>query len=133
MNKVFRITVSLLLSAFILLGGSGLVIGKMVCFKSGHTVFGTGEMKDCCDRPGEEFAFQDQCCDISNLSFTQEHFEPQPNPVLKAPVMLLLPEISGFPSRIIGQQPGLSGNTFCGQPPGYSCSSAQAYLSVFRI
>ena len=74
MNKVVRISTSLLLSLFILVSGSGLIIGKMVCLKSGYVQISANEAKDCCTLEEGKAEFADQCCAISNLAFQQQQF-----------------------------------------------------------
>jgi hypothetical protein len=98
MSKAFRITVSLMLSCLILVSGSGLIIGKMVCLRSGYTVIVPQKMEDCCktvDDCCEEgtapaFAFEGECCDVKNLAFEAYDFTPGSDISLKVPSPLTL-------------------------------------------
>lgn len=133
MNRTIRITVSLLLSAFILLGGSGLIIGKMVCLKSGHTVFAAREMKDCCDKEDSGFTISDQCCDISHVSFQQNDFLHENQIMLKAAPVISIP----FSASLISfcRNTNIQSLTICNSdvPPDLLNSSPQSFLRIFRI
>lgn len=133
MNKTIRIFISFLLSAFILLGGSGLIIGKMVCLKSGHTVFAAKEMKDCCDLPESGYSFNDRCCDISSASFVQGDFVHTNHTLVKASAAY---SICLFANHTPELAANLQQQIFISDveiPPGRYGESAQVFLSTFRI
>jgi hypothetical protein len=134
MNKFVRISTSLLLSLFILVSGSGLIIGKMVCLKSGYVQISANEVKDCCDNGKIATEFNDQCCAINNLAFQQQHFLGQDQLLIKASDVsssLLLPEFQTF----ITTKTGFSQNYFSSSnPPGIITGvAALPMLCVFRV
>ena len=86
MQKFIRLTVSFLLSALLLLNGSGLVLGKMVCLHSGHTVIRAKALNDCCDKNEKGTIIRDKCCAISNVAMEQGNFIPGNLQFLKAPL-----------------------------------------------
>src|ERR1700754_5160971 len=99
MNKAVRIATSLLLSLFILVSGSGLIIGKMTCLKSGYVQISVNEAKDCCGDEKTATEFADQCCAISNLAFQQQQFVGQNQLLIKASdvsSLVALPEFLTF-------------------------------------
>lgn len=69
MNKVVHICTSILLSTLILFTGSGLIVGKMVCLKSGYELISLEQAKDCCDDDSNKSKIDSRCCDISNFVF----------------------------------------------------------------
>jgi hypothetical protein len=86
MQKSIRLTISIFLSALILLNGSGLVLGKMVCLHSGHTIYKAKALDDCCEKNGKETVIRDKCCAISNVAMVQGNFIPGSLQFLKAPL-----------------------------------------------
>jgi hypothetical protein len=74
MHKGLRLTIITVLSAFILLGGSGLVLCKMVCMKSGMTMISVQYENDCCEDESEEPSFEESCCDVELVYFLQSDF-----------------------------------------------------------
>jgi hypothetical protein len=134
MKQFSRIATSLLLSLFILVSGSGLIIGKMVCLKSGYVQISANEVKDCCDEEGTATEFTDQCCAISNLTFQQQQFVGQNPLLIKAsdvPSLILLPEILSSVTVSVG----FSENYFSSSnPPGLiTGADALPVLCVFRV
>lgn len=133
MHQAIRMTVSLLLSAFILLGGSGLIIGKMVCLKSGHTVFAAKEIKDCCDTPETDFSVQAECCDISHVSFEQADFIREHEAFVKASPFTTIRIPADYISLLSAKmhEPVIAADPDI--PPAYYGESPQIFLSIFRI
>jgi hypothetical protein len=133
MKRAFRTGTSLLLSLLILVSGSGLVIGKMICLHSGHVIFSASEAKDCCKDENEKPAFKKQCCAISNISFTQNHFETRTTVVVK-PVLTSSPALfseNNFSVRYLSAYPGKINSR---PPPDlFTGSSSLSLLGVFRI
>jgi hypothetical protein len=134
MNKFVRISTSLLLSLFILVSGSGLIIGKMVCLKSGYVQISANEVKDCCDDEEIATEFTDKCCAISNFAFHQQQFVAQDQLLIKASdasSLILLPEFQTF----ITTKAGFSQNYFSSSnPPGMvTGAAALPVLCVFRV
>ncbi len=134
MNKLVRISTSLLLSLFILVSGSGLIIGKMVCLKSGSVQISANEAKDCCTDEEQKVEFKDQCCAITNFSFQQQHFLAQDQLQLKSPdnfSLIVLPEFLSFATTnfYFSSQHYL----FSNPPELLSGSSALPLLCVFRV
>lgn len=133
MHKALRISVSLLLSVFILLGGTGMIIGKMVCLRSGYTKYDVKTMKDCCEKEEQGAVIRDNCCAISQVSFQQGNFIPENNTSLKAPLPLIVS------TAIIA--PVLPGISLTASTEDFSVHdpqiprghSAQSFLRVFRI
>lgn len=134
MNKFVRISTSLLLSLFILVSGSGLIIGKMVCLKSGYVQIAANEVKDCCNDDALTFQYKDKCCDISNVGFQQQQFVGQGQLLLKTSdvsSLIVLPEflvfsVSNFVSPTTQFSPS-------GPPDLISGSAALPVLGVFRV
>lgn len=134
MNKFVRISTSLLLSLFILVSGSGLIIGKMVCLKSGYVQISANEVKDCCDDETLTFQYNDQCCDISNFAFEQQQFVGQDQLLLKAShvsSLIVLPDFLVFSATNFvypssNFSPSGSPDLICG-------SDALPLLGVFRV
>lgn len=134
MNKFIRISTSLLLSILILVSGSGLVIGRMVCLKSGYVQIAANEVKDCCDDENITTEFADQCCAISNVAFHQQHFISQNQLLIKASdvsSLVMLPEFLTFAAVNFD----LSQHYFSpSDPPDFlSGSGALPLLGVFRV
>jgi hypothetical protein len=134
MNKLVRISTSLLLSFIILVGGSGLIIGKMVCLKSGHVLISANEAKDCCKDEKGKTEFNDQCCDISNFSFQHQQFVGQNQLVVKASSVssaILLPEFLVSSATDLHSTSQFS---FPSDPPELiPGSQALPLLCIFRI
>jgi hypothetical protein len=135
MNKVVRISTSLLLSLFILVSGSGLIIGKMVCLKSGYVHISANEVKDCCDDEEEiKTEFTDHCCDISSLAFQQQQFVGQNQLLVKSSdvtSLIVLPEFLAFTTANFNS----SQHCFSSSNPPDLLSGAAALplLGVFRV
>src|SRR4051812_7948527 len=117
MNKFVRISTSLLLSLIILLSGSGLIIGKMVCLKSGHVLISANEAKDCCKDEKGKTEFNDQCCDISNFSFQHQQFIGQNQLVVKASNLSSVVLLPGFLTSSIAGFYSDSQHYFPSSPP----------------
>lgn len=132
MNTPFRIGLSILLSALILLSGSGMAFGKMTCVKSGHTKYALGELSDCCGKE-EQAKLHAPCCEIHHVVFAQNHFVPEGAAVIKA----------AFPVKVFTGTFALVAVpeqhfTFCDgsttDPPLLPQEqSPQSFFSVFRI
>ena len=134
MNKIVRISTSLLLSLLILVSGSGLIIGKMVCLKSGYVQISANEAKDCCTDEELQTQFNDQCCAISNFSFQQQQFVGQDQLLLKSPgnfSLIALPEFLSFQTSSF-HFPSQH-HCFSNPPELLSGSSALPLLCVFRV
>lgn len=134
MNKFIRISTSLLLSILILVSGSGLVIGKMVCLKSGYMQIAANEVKDCCDDEKITPEFADQCCAISNVAFQQQNFISQNQLLIKAAdasSLVVLPEFLTF----IAVDFEFSQHYFSPSDPPDRLSGSEALplLGVFRV
>jgi hypothetical protein len=134
MNKLVRISTSLLLSLFILVSGSGLIISKMVCLKSGYVQISANEAEDCCTDDDQKAEFKDQCCAISNFSFQQQQFVGQNQLQLKSPdnySLIVLPEFLLFSTNsfYFSSQHEL----FPNPPELLSGSAALSLLCVFRV
>jgi hypothetical protein len=71
-----KLSVSVLLSLMILIGGSGISLAKMVCLKSGNSVIMMNTPDDCCAHEHEHapVTIEEKCCDISNLNVDALHF-----------------------------------------------------------
>ena len=130
MIRAYRLAVTILLSICILLGGSGFILGKMACIESGKIFFSAGINCDCCDEAPKGTSISNKCCDVKNAAFTQAHFMPECNLLLKvhaySPVTINVPvfnptKISGIRCLSIPDPDGRRGN------------SAQSFLSIFRI
>ncbi|MDQ3110059.1 MAG: hypothetical protein M3R17_09205 [Bacteroidota bacterium] len=134
MNKAVRISTSLLLSLLLLVSGSGLIIGKMVCLKSGYTQITTNEAKDCCLHEEGKASFEDQCCAVNNISFQQQHFVSQNQQVIKS---FAAPAFISFPAFLAFTPADLHLNSqkfFIADPPDLvSGSPALPLLCVFRV
>jgi hypothetical protein len=89
-KKALHISLSILLSTIILVSGSGLTIGKMVCLKSGHKIISAKEAKDCCTDGINTASIKDQCCDVSNFNFHPNNFLVSGNFTLKSPAAVQL-------------------------------------------
>lgn len=76
MNRWLKGIVTILLSALILLGGSGISLAKMVCLKSGYTEITLNTPDECCAHEHEHapVTIEEKCCDISNMSVDLENF-----------------------------------------------------------
>ncbi|MEO5645391.1 MAG: hypothetical protein ABIQ40_06945 [Bacteroidia bacterium] len=134
MHKIVRISTSLFLSLFILVSGSGLIIGKMVCLKSGYVQIAANEVKDCCNDQAKAVQFKDQCCDINNVAFQQQQFVGQNQLVVKASdvsSIIVLPDFLIFSTANFVS----TGTHFSpSDPPDLiSGSSALPLLCVFRV
>lgn len=134
MNKLVRISTSLLLSVLILVSGSGLIIGKMVCLKSGYVQISANEAKDCCDDEEIATEFTDQCCAITNLTFHQQQFVGQDQLLIKATdvsSLIVLPEFLTFATANFD----FSQHSFSSSNPPDLLSGAAALplLCVFRV
>lgn len=68
--------VTILLSALILLGGSGISLAKMVCLKSGYTEITLNTPDECCKHEHEHapVTLEEKCCDISNMNVDLQQF-----------------------------------------------------------
>ncbi len=141
MSKAFRISVSLLLSCLILVSGSGLIIGKMVCLRSGHTVIVPQKMEDCCktaddcceEETAPEFAFEGECCDVKNLAFEAFDFTPVSDISLKAPAPLTLFSV---PAALHAHTFTSSATPHSTHPPDPLLTAgpgALSFLCVYRI
>lgn len=141
MSKAFRITLSLLLSGLILVSGSGLIIGKMVCLRSGHTVIVPQKMEDCCktaddcceEETAPEFAFEGECCDVKNLAFEAYDFTPVSDVTVKVPAPLTL---FFLPAALHGSAFTLSATPHYAYPPDPLLSAGPgelSFLCVYRI
>lgn len=133
MHKALRISVSLLLSVFILLGGTGMVIGKMVCLRSGFTKYDVKTLKACCEKEERGAVVRGNCCDISQVSFHQGNFIPENSTSFKAPLPVAIisatisPLLSGISLTVSPEKLTLHDPLI---PPGHS---SQSFLRVFRI
>lgn len=134
MKQFARISTSLLLSLFILVSGSGLIIGKMVCLKSGYVQISANEVKDCCDHEEIKTEFSDQCCAISNLAFQQQQFVGQNQLLIKAsdvPSLVVLPEFLVFTTANFNSAQHYFSSSI--PPDLITGSAALPLLGVFRV
>ena len=134
MKQFTRISTSLLLSLFILVSGSGLIIGKMVCLKSGYVQISVNEVKDCCDDHEIKNEFAGQCCAISNLAFQQQQFVGQDQLLIKASdasSLVMLPEFLAFTTANFNSS--LHYFSPSNPPDLVSGSAALPLLGVFRV
>lgn len=75
MKAAARFALILILSVITFVSGSGFVLGKMICLKSGNEIILPGAMDDCCNRQdSEQSSISEKCCEISNLTIEQEMF-----------------------------------------------------------
>ncbi|CAN5316304.1 hypothetical protein BH09BAC5_BH09BAC5_11160 [soil metagenome] len=134
MNKLVRISTSLLLSLLILVSGSGLIIGKMVCLKSGMVIISANEAKDCCEKEDGKSAIKDNCCAINNITFQQQHFVGQNQLVVNSSAFSIPVSVPEYISPILQNNYFSSHLLFTSDPPELiSGSSALPLLCVFRV
>ncbi len=118
----------------ILVSGSGLVIGKMVCLKSGVVLLSTTEAKDCCKDESGKTEFKGQCCDLNNLTFQHHQFVSQnqvqikcsqiSSPILYQELLFSVPKFSNSKFKSTKYQ----------DPPDLlSANSQLSLLGTFRI
>jgi hypothetical protein len=75
MKTAVRFALVLILSVITFVSGSGFVLGKMICLKSGNEIILPGAMDDCCAEEDSDHSFiSEKCCEISNLTIDQETF-----------------------------------------------------------
>lgn len=75
MKATVRFALVLILSVITFVSGSGFVLGKMICLKSGNEIILPGAMDDCCGgEASDQSFFSEKCCEISNLTIDQETF-----------------------------------------------------------
>ena len=132
MNTPFRIGLSILLSALILLSGSGMAFGKMTCVKSGHTKYALGELSDCCGKE-EQAKLHAPCCEIHHVVFAQHHFVPEGEAVVKAafPVKVFTGAIAIV--TVPEQSLVVRDNNNTDPPLLPQEQSPQSFFSIFRI
>jgi hypothetical protein len=131
MKRGLTLSISLLLSALILLGGSGLIVGKMVCLESGRTIFTAGAASGCCAKKTTAAAFESNCCRLQNTVFTQSDFMPQATCFLKTfPLSSVLLHEFSFAS--VATQ-SFENSAAIPKPPLLRKNSSQSFLAVFRV
>lgn len=134
-KKSIRISVSILLSAIILLSGSGLIIGKMTCLKSGHEFFSAKQAKDCCGDESTQTSLKGKCCDLKNIAFQSQNFVSQNYTHLKTNFASLVDfqfsNLKTFELQISNNKEALLFNP---DPPlSRNNSNPLSLLGVFRI
>jgi hypothetical protein len=133
-KKPLRISISIFLSALILLSGSGLVIGKMICLKSKHQIIFASEAKECCGKESATTSFHSKCCDVTNIAFHQNNFVPANHLSLKSTstvITTFLPvNITSLSFCAVSEQ---QFSLYKNPPPGSGPSSSLPLLGVFRI
>lgn len=83
-------TIILLLAATLLLTGSGFVLGKMICLKSGNVLLQFNGVSDNCCLPNQsdEAEISEKCCLTTNYTVATDnyvgipHFELKPLPAI---------------------------------------------------
>jgi hypothetical protein len=130
MQRLPRILFSSILSLFLLMGGSGLVIGKMICLETGFTFYSAGEIADCCDDEKGGASVGEKCCEISTVVIQQDDFVNEGHIILKSqpalvPALFLFAGISSAVSS--------SSRTELPEPVPLTGRTSQSTLRVFRI
>ena len=106
----------------------------MVCLKSGHEIISFNEAKDCCGDGPVKNTFKGQCCDIKNISFTQNNFVAQHNLTIKsatatAELLSLVLNIFNFQSKISQHEIF----AYADPPLERTSSSSLSFTGIFRI
>ncbi|MCU0433122.1 MAG: hypothetical protein MUC87_06700 [Bacteroidia bacterium] len=88
----FYFTLTLLLSAVMLLSSSGIVLGKMICLKTGREVVKINSAADsCCLEEEQETELSKQCCTFKSYGITTDNYVQAQQLLLKAPVWIDAP------------------------------------------
>lgn len=88
MKKALRLFVAILLSGIILVTGTGMTFGKMVCIETGYRKLDYKQVEDCCLKNRKApVIVKDVCCDITNIDlktdgFVTTHFSFDAAPVV---------------------------------------------------
>lgn len=129
MKRILSLTASILLSALILVSGTGLIIGKMTCLESGHTVVKTGEAKDCCKNEQPGTAIRNNCCAFNQLAISGGNFIPSSPHFIKTQLAAVVHFSNSF-FQIAVTSPALFSSANYFSPPE---NPGQDFLSIYRI
>jgi hypothetical protein len=87
-----RHTLTFLLAAIMLVSGSGIVLGKMICLKTGREIVKINSAVDsCCTDEEQETEFEKACCTFINYSIATDNFVQSSLLLLKAPLWFETP------------------------------------------
>lgn len=134
MNKLIHICISIFLSTIILFSGSGLIVGKMVCLKSGYELISLEQAKECCDDDSNETRIDDRCCDISNFVFHPNIFISENKLSIKTITPIHFDFFSNFFQDQISFGESIKNKTLLPDPLLSSRPSIdQSFFCIFRI
>ena len=134
MNKVVHSCTSILLSTLILFTGSGLIVGKMVCLKSGYELISLEQAKDCCDDNSNKSKIDSRCCDISNFVFHPNIFISENKLSIKTITPIHFDFFSNFFQDPISYWETINNKTPLPDPLSSSRPSIdQSFFCIFRI
>lgn len=75
-----------------LLSASGIVVGKMICLKTGREVVKINSAVDsCCPEPEQEAELDKQCCLYKSYGIVTDNFIQASQLFVKAPVWVAVP------------------------------------------
>ena len=84
MKKRFRKLICLLFSAILLVSGSGLVVGKMTCLKTGKSLVQLSASQNCCGEKSQGTALYGKCCELKNIVFSPGNYVSASHLIFKA-------------------------------------------------
>lgn len=94
MNTRLHHALTLVLAAIMLVSASGVVIGKMICLKTGREVVKINSASDsCCPEPEQEAELTKQCCLFKSYAIATDNFVQSSQLFVKAPVWIEIPAL----------------------------------------
>jgi hypothetical protein len=134
MKTAVRFALVLILSVITFVSGSGFVLGKMICLKSGNEIILPGAMDECCAGEDSDQSFiSEKCCEISNLTIEQETFiTSESNQFDKVLLTAVVPVLLPFALDVVLDDNNNSTLNNYGQPYAPT-DPARAKLCVFNI
>jgi hypothetical protein len=89
MKARFLHSITLVLAAVMLLSASGIVVGKMICLKTGREIVKINSASDsCCPEPEQEAELDKQCCLYKSYGIATDNFLQTSQVFVKAPVWI---------------------------------------------
>ena len=132
MKKFFRSSISILLAVFLIAGGGGIVLGKMICLHSGHVVYSFSEAKDCCGDDCHTPVIKNKCCALTNIVIKSGDYISQSRIDIPSPV-LAISTLFDSSFSLLNFKSEFQIATNAHAPPEINCASRLSFLSIYRI